>query len=694
MGLPIQRISCALVALFLMATAAFCAEPKNKPYRLPSVSIKQPLIWGATATSPDGYTLAFGGQDQMSDDGIGHTVLSLNGKALVTIDDLRKGNQLQAAHDQGVVLRDSLKQILSRARASYFDDDSSAAATRIHENLENVSHDLSSYNDRLKGFHEEARVLLSASEIAETAKECHTLSTVPVTPEMLTRLAAMVRRIEEAIEMLDCEPAARALSTIIFHPGRKQFILFGGDHLDYLTNDLWAFDLQSKSWIRQDVAEAPEPRANHRLTLNDDGSVAVSGGYLYANNTDYMGGQYLDRKDAEWTCDLEKKSWRAGAGSKAETTKPNSRLYRSGPFSPDYFLEGEKPNRAPFTKFLAELPANVWTKTNPPKLPKMNRDWGTAVLAPDRDLILRFSGGHCAHGGSDVLQYHLATNRWELPFPVEFPLGQLYDNTEYPEGFNFNRRPWVTGHTYQNYAYDVVSQLMLFTGRKNYVYAYDPSAADWLATRTEKPRAMDYGSSFYDLTCCGTPKGVYCWTHDGALLLSTAKPLGWTQLKLNGEKLQSSSVDNSTLVYDSKRDRLLFFRKSYGDKVKYDGLMQAVDLRTLTVSTITPENAAAASGISYLCQIRYDSTNDLLLAGCTLPPDAGGARRTPAYDPATNRWVSLKITGDDPSGKTGRNVSLGLMYDVGRKMFWAVDTNSQVYVLRLDVKAADVGPLR
>jgi hypothetical protein len=177
------------------------------------------------------------------------------------------------------------------------------------------------------------------------------------------------------------------------------------------------------------------------------------------------------------------------------------------------------------------------------------------------------------------------------------------------------------------------------------------------------------------------------------MLLSTAKPLGWTQLKLNGEKLQSSSVDNSTLVYDSKRDRLVFFRKQYGDKVKYDGSMQAVDLKTLTVSTIRPENAAAASAVSYLCQIRYDSADDLLLAGCTLPPDASGVRRTPAYDPAANRWVSLKITGDDPSGKGGRNVSLGLMYDAGRKLFWAVDTNSQVYVLRLDVKGADARPL-
>ena len=67
---------------------------------------------------------------------------------------------------------------------------------------------------------------------------------------------------------------------------------------------------------------------------------------------------------------------------------------------------------------------------------------------------------------------------------------------------------------------------------------------------------------------------------------------------------------------------------------------------------------------------------------------------TAAYDCAANRWVSLRLTGDDPKrGDKGRNVSLGMMYDPGRKLFWAVDTNSQVYVLRLDPGTADVRPL-
>ena len=66
-------------------------------------------------------------------------------------------------------------------------------------------------------------------------------------------------------------------------------------------------------------------------------------------------------------------------------------------------------------KARASFRPNVWTKMNPPKLPKLNRDWGSAVLDPDRDLILRWSGRPCAHGGSDVIQYH----------PGHEPLGAL-----------------------------------------------------------------------------------------------------------------------------------------------------------------------------------------------------------------------------------------------------------------------------
>jgi hypothetical protein len=327
-------------------------------------------------------------------------------------------------------------------------------------------------------------------------------------------------------------------------------------------------------------------------------------------------------------------------------------------------------------------------------LPQMNRDWGTAVLDPDHDIILRWSGGHSAHGGSDVPHFHLATNRWELPFPVEFPLGQLYTNTEYPDGWNFNKRPWITGHTYQNYAYDSRLGRLVFAGRPGYTYYYSPEKLDWDGARQVKPKGMSYDSCFYTLTLTPTPEGVVCWTQNGEIYLHQANlEQNWMPVKIDGEKLPGAVVDNSTLVYDAKRDRILFFRKGYGDKAEFDGEIYQLNWKTKKVSKLSPGGMGAARSISYLCQVRYHADQDCFLAGCTLPPDPTGQRRTPAYDPAKNQWISLKITGDDPSGPRGRNVSLGLMYDARRKLFWAIDARSQVYVLKLDLKQADPMPL-
>ena len=415
----------------------------------------------------------------------------------------------------------------------------------------------------------------------------------------------------------------------------------------------------------------------------------LTGGYTYFSNTDYMGGQYIDIGDGPWTYDVANDTW-TGAG---KTAAPSDRTYRTGPFLPEYFYDPppENPEKSP--KSSASCRPNVWTKMNPPKLPKLNRDWGSAVLDPDRDLILRWSGGHCAHGGSDVIQYHLATNRWELCYPVEFPLGQLYDNTEYPHGFNFNRRPWISGHTYQNYGIDPVLKKMLFLGHSPNCYIYDPDQEDWTG-RITLPKKMDYSGSMYTLTTTVTPAGLVCWTDrpDHAdLFRFDARKMEWKELKLTGEKLPNASVDNSTVVYDSRRNRLLFARKPYGDS-PYDGQLWAVDLKTLKVSNLSPGGMARANGIPYLCQLRYDVEHDLLLVGANLR-STEKPRRTPGYDCAANKWISFKITGDDPSGPEGRNVSLGLMYDGRRNLFWAVDTNSEVYVLRLEPALAEMRDL-
>jgi hypothetical protein len=685
------------LALFLGLTATLHAAAAPKNYRLPGTDLKQPIIWGAVCELPDGTGLAFGGQHQKADDGLAHTRIKTKDGWQDIHEELRKNNTWQSHHDHCITLAQRQKDLAARARRIYFSGLAPAEAAKRFAELvpdqQKLEKDLGQLTADVEKLKKETRhTRLSSLDDAQAA--LRTVSRALAAPprseadEILVPMRQAQVALEMAAEVIDAEPPPRALSPLVYDEKTKLYVLFGGDHCDYLTNDTWVFDPEKRQWKLRYPKSAPPPRANHKLAAKGDGKVTLTGGYTYTSTTDYMGGQYRDHDDGEWVYDLAANTWTGG-----KAVNPGQRVYRAAHFLPEGCLKDPRPDAIAFQERLNQLPANTWVSTKPPFRPPLNRDWGTAVLDPDRDLILRFSGGHCAHGGSDVLHYHLASNRWELPFPVEFPLGQLYTNTEYPAGFNFNRRPWVTGHTYQDYGYDTVTKRMLFTGQQDFCYVYNPDVADW-TSRFMKPKGMNYGGCFYTLTLCTTPHGLACWTQNGDVYHHDPVKKEWVQLTLNGEKLRGSVVDNSTLCYDSKRDRLLFLVKGYGDKSKYDGRIFAMDWKTRTVSVLTPEGSEAAAVVPFLRECRYDVANDLVLVGGTLPPDSAGIRRTPAYDCAGNRWVSLKLGGDDPSGKTGRNVSLGLMYDAKRKLFWAVDTNSNVFVLRLDVKTADVQGLR
>jgi hypothetical protein len=683
---------CVLLALLLSALAP---QDKPKPYRLPSTDLKQRVLWGSTCEVSDGPSLAFGGQDQQAEDGNPHTRIKIDGRWTSIHEELQSNNPLQGVRKNCLAMTDQVRRTLARNREGYFEGfpvEEDRTRKSLAEETERLEEFRQWMAEGIRIF-EQVTARLQGEDLDRAKGVLEDLRKVPdwmkldigFTAEAIAAATSLLIHCEKIAERLDCEPAPRALSPIVYDAKTKLFVIFGGDHLDYLTNDTWVFDSEKRRWSLRHPAQAPAPRANHALKAAGDGKVVLSGGYTYTSSTDYVGGQYRDHGDGEWTYDVAGGTWTGPAKGLSSGT----RVYRTGRLHPDFYLQGPRPERKSFAEWLEKLPANTWTLTKPPHLPALNRDWGTAVLDPDRDLILRFSGGHSAHGGTDVLQYHLTTNRWELPHPVEFPLGQLYSNTEYPEGVNFNRRPWVTGHTYQNYGYDPSAKWMFFTGRRNDCHVYDPSLGDWFR-RFAKPKGMSYDSCFYTLTLTPTPQGLVCWTNEGKLFRNLGKE--WKEIELQGGKLPGSVVDNSTVVHDSKRDRLLFARKGYGDKAEYDGVLHAVDLKSGEVSSLAPAGKEKAGAIPYLCQLRYDPTNDLVLGGCTLPPDADGFRRTPAYDCAGDRWVSLRIGGDDPSGKKGRNVSLGMMYDAKRKLFWAVDTNSNVYVLRLDVASADLKP--
>lgn len=60
------------------------------------------------------------------------------------------------------------------------------------------------------------------------------------------------------------------------------------------------------------------------------------------------------------------------------------------------------------------------------------------------------------------------------------------------------------------------------------------------------------------------------------------------------------------------------------------------------------------------------------------------------YDCPKNRWFQATLPSDEPDLGKHPSYNLGDMYDAGRKLVWAVDTNSRVYALRLELSSLKV----
>ena len=678
--------------LLYVGSHALAAE-KSQPFRLPALPDRMPqVIWNSECEAPEGIRLAFGGQDQKSDDGRYHTQLKIGGEWLPLIETLRTGNRLQSLHDRLWRVRDKFKDSLSQARFKFLDGAipelriaDAGDGNRIESELSSIADALNSVEPAGPSMtpYGKQQCRLASQHLAAAKNEIQKAATEGVQGDIakgLKHLQAAQVHLEQAADGLDAEPGPRALSPLVYDGKSKLFVLFGGDHLDYLTNDVWVFDPDpaKRSWQQRHPPTSPAPRANHQLTAAD-GRIKLTGGYTYSNNTDYTGGQYVNLNDGAWTYDVAADSWASDEGREGVAS---GRTYRQNVFHPEFFLQGDPPDAKAVAARLRDLPANTWVAMQPPHLPQMNRDWGTAVIDPDHDVFLRWSGGHSAHGGTDVVMYHFNSNRWELPFPIEFPLGQCYSNTSYPAGFNFNRRPWVTGHTYKAYAYDAIGKEMVFVGQQADFFRFDTTIADWIG-RGEKPNGMNYSGCFYDLLCKPTPQGIVCWTHDGRLFFYKGGST-WLEQKVAGEKLPNSNVDSAGIDYDSKRDRVLLFPCAYGKP--YMGQVVSVDWKSMAAAALNPKGMTGAANMpGFLRETCFATTQDVVVCGVTLPPDGNGVRWTPIYDCQANQWIAGNIGGPNPAGKDGRNVSLGLAYDAKRDLIWAVDARSNIFVLRLDV---------
>jgi len=698
-------------------TAYQPSEPKARgaEYKLTSGSHNHRTMWGWRIVRPDGTGLAFGGiaswttqeingQLQRSDDPCVRTQVRRDGKWVYIHEDLRKKNALQPLHTGILNLREPLKRITAKARHIFFEGREEAAEKASLE--KEVAPQIAEFLGKFKVLRAElARA--GAGDPYASGQAARALAHFDRVPRMLEGLGTRTSHdsllslrqarvnLEQAAEFLDAEPPARALSMLAFDQKSGLFALFGGDHLDYLMNDLWVFDPRAERWMQRHPKLAPEPRGDHVLKSDGQGRLILRGGYLYNTAPRPQGwasSPYVHTGTEEWTYDLATDAWSGSSAASLETA--GARHYRNGGHLPEYFTADPRPDAVAHEKILAALPANTWVDLKPPLKFAGNRDWGTLGYDAERDMIYFYNGGHSAYAGTDVAHYHLATNRWDQLVEVEYPLNYIGASGSSAPGWSFNRRPWVTNHLWNSYRYHPGMKRLIVAGRYTSscfpkgmgnpdvnLYLYDPEIGDW------EKRAP----SNVEMSCMGAQLlyvpgfGMIEWDR---WLLDDQK-LEWKKLEPKG-KLPGSGIDFSGFVNDPKRNRVLYFSGGTYQGTPYSGEVFAMAVPSLEVTSFKPEGAEHfkalyagrenSLGTWILREVIYHPGADMFIFSSNLP---GGY--TAALDIAKNRWVGLKLPGPHPWG-----LSSAMAYDAKRDLIYSVGTRAEVSALRLDLKTLEI----
>lgn len=524
---------------------------------------------------------------------------------------------------------------------------------------------------------------------------------------------------------LKSQPPPRANSRLVYEPLSKKIILFGGDQLDQTIADTWVFD--GDKWTQKKPPLSPSPRAGHALLwLPKAKKVLLLGGYSVNSTTEYSSHPYRAPQLEAWTYDEAGDTWQFikrfdGRGDQPQSprfrplqaavdaedqialvdderklwlcrldvsspddvgaakwgAKPEAVERRKGPYDPAWYREDvPAADPAQVQADLENLPANKWVLRPTPKRPAPNMDWGSAVFSPELDLILRFSGGHSAYSGTAPQVYDVKTDRWSIPFAPEYPIDWSFSNDQVPGEWSFQGNPWMTGHTYKSTGYDVNLKCLVF-GPHNYTFFFDPMTSKW--TRNDK--VSPFRPDFYRVTLIPTPKGLVAWSDSrhgpAGLWRLNAEDKTWHALPLKG-KLFGPVVDNAGAAYDAKRDRMLFFARGE----KNEQRLAAYDFASGEVSQLAAKGADNLAGdgrdkINFREGV-YLPQDDLIMIGAT----------GYFYHCEKNAWYKATLESDKPPLTKEGSYNIGVMYDANRKLVWGVNTHSQVFVLKVDVKTA------
>ena len=153
--------------------------------------------------------------------------------------------------------------------------------------------------------------LPALSRHAESVANVSSLSAGGKLLDALRAARSLHRGLDELAQRQWPVPPARRNAPLVFDARNKVFVLFGGDHEDYLTNDTWVLDLARGTWRRKAPALAPSPRAGHAMVYVPAlGRVLLYGGYVPNSSADYGVGTWRPLRPRQlWAYDVAGDRW-------------------------------------------------------------------------------------------------------------------------------------------------------------------------------------------------------------------------------------------------------------------------------------------------------------------------------------------------------------------------------------------------
>ena len=212
------------------------------------------------------------------------------------------------------------------------------------------------------------------------------------------------------------------MGTAIYDPLGNRVIVFGGRTGSTYLNDLWAFDLDSKSWVELNAqGTPPSPRRGHNAIYDPMARRMIS----WAGQGD-GGGSFFDEV---WALDLETLQWLnvspdmsppARYGSASVYDPAEHRLVSFAGFSAQRRFDDVQ---------AFDLGSQTWQDLAPEMGP-IRRCLHTAALDPARSRMIIFGGqSNVLRHHNDLWVFDFVTNLWtEAPADAP-PSGRFFTSS-------------------------------------------------------------------------------------------------------------------------------------------------------------------------------------------------------------------------------------------------------------------------